>query len=129
MVVHLPAPSAQLPEGQYYRLVKSDPTTAGDFESMFEQNPVRVQKNFPNQLCSAMGLSLLKDIEDARQITQIIPQLGTLIARLEIGPEHGLIAPTPSYQSPSHHTWWQLQGFISSSLAIEVLPDSKNERS
>jgi hypothetical protein len=55
------------------------------------------------------GLSVFRDISDARHVTELFPKLGKLIFRGELAPEHGKIKPTPAKTRPSHVTWWPFE--------------------
>ena len=104
-----PPAEAAPADGIYYRIVKNDPPELHDFMPLYHLNrglaDARIHSDRATQ-CETMGLSIFADASDAIQLANRISSLGNKIARLKLGPDAGVILPTPR-EGDSHHTWWQ----------------------
>lgn len=106
-----PADSADA-SGVFFRVVKQAPCSPDDFLTQGELGKAR--SACP---CLRAGLSLLVDIDSARNYMDKYPHLGELIASGAIGPEHGKIRVTGG----AHVTWWSYSGVIRHSLFAVVI--------
>ena len=87
-------------EGTVYRLVKNNPCEQNDFRSHRELGKL------PNaDPCLRCGLSVFRDIADAKHQHCAYPKLGNFIARANVNATHGRTKLTQG-QQPSHTTWW-----------------------
>ena len=86
-------------DGQVFRIVDHDPPIAQDFGTPFETN--RLANRPP---CLRCGLSVFREVRDARHQRHLFPNLGRLIAQGTLNVEHGKTKPTG--KQPTHTTWW-----------------------
>ena len=94
--------------GLAYRLTH-DPVELEDFLSLRERKP-EIRLPDPIQECRASGLSVFRDIEDARRLRRRVPHFRNkqnAIAVGQLSPEFGLMKAT---YSRSHCTWWVPNG-------------------
>ena len=101
-----PFKTAKEASGTVYYLVKNHPPTPEDFLSKRQKNP---NKRFPKdeKECQSCGISVYTEIGDILNLRQIYPDLGDLkVAVSNLTPKLGVIQPSPSNNSPSHHTLW-----------------------
>lgn len=116
-------PGAALPaDGVFYRIVNNDPTGLGDFVSQYRQNRRLADRNIRQgnaTQCETMGLSVFANKSDAVARARRYPGIGDRIARLTLAPYSGKIQPTPR-DGDSHHTWWLLEGYNPTGIAIVV---------
>lgn len=89
--------------GIVYRFVKHDPPDQRDFTTNYERQTDKIQTN---QLCSACGISVFRDLSDAPKMQRIIRHFQSYsVARGTITPDLGVIKHTPG-KIASHHDWW-----------------------
>jgi hypothetical protein len=87
--------------GEVFRIVKADPLSATDFRSYHEMG---IARGDPVLRC---GLSVFRLRSDAEHVSRMFPNLGKVIARATLRPEHGKVKQTGR---PSHTTWWPYVG-------------------
>ena len=100
-------------EGDYYRIVKTDPPTQGDYVSLYDLDRTRAERTVTNgqrTVCETMGLSVYASRDQAIQCARQYPKLGNQIARIALRPVAGRMLETGGYLD-SHHTWWKAVGF------------------
>ena len=110
-------PEAAVPaNGVVYRLVTNNPPTIRDFQPLRIKQPHR---NFKECECQACGLSVQREVGDARELMRRIPAFKERqVAQGNLNPKFGMIMPTPTRKSrgTSHHTWWLPEKIDPSSL-------------
>jgi hypothetical protein len=84
-----------------FRIVKADPLSGDDFRSYHE---MRIARGDPILRC---GLSVFRLRSDAEHVSRMFPNLGKVIARGTLQPEHG---KTKQTGRPTHTTWWPYVG-------------------
>ena len=98
-----PPSESQPADGVFYRYVNKNTITARDFVSHLERNLAQSY----DDICIAAGLSVYKDINDAKRLAQRVPAFRKKkLAKGNLTPEMGNSLPTPSQTAKSHHTWW-----------------------
>lgn len=102
---HCPPSDAEDASGMVYRVCKETPPSQRDFQSHQE-----LGKRSSGDPCMRYGLSVFRDLAEARHLTVLFPQLGSMVFRGELTPEQGKIKHTPAKQRPSHTTWWPYEG-------------------
>jgi len=83
-----------------------NPVHPRDFWSKRERNP---EKRFsdPVRECQANGLSIFRDIEDARRLRRRVSYFrNRAIAVGRLTPDLGVTKATPTVVRSSHCTWW-----------------------
>lgn len=95
-------------EGVVYRMTMSEPPQSGDFLSFFELGRPRPKK--PHDLCKYFGLSVYRDLKDARVHQRRFPGTGRFVSIGVLMPERGVEKLTPSPDRETHTTWWFFQG-------------------
>jgi hypothetical protein len=93
---------------EVFRLVRSNPPSAIDFESWAEVHPKKWMGN-----CKASGLSVFTAKADVLRLGRRVPGLSVvedLIASASLVPQAGKLMHTPR-NGNSHHTWWAPDGF------------------
>lgn len=104
-----------------YRLVEGSSPTARDFQPTIVESPHRPFP--PDNLCMTCGVSVFKDLADARrQREKYKPLREKKIARGTVMPADGSVLETGK---PTHVTWW-LQTTTPHARFGEVLPDVTN---
>ncbi len=99
-----PPDDADDAHGMVFRLVDGDDPTLDDFQSWYERNP---RRSWGDALCRACGLSVLRDLDDAKALRRRIPSLKTKrIAAADLQPTMGKVQQTSSKHASTHHTWW-----------------------
>lgn len=83
--------------GEFFRVVKSDPCSEEDFRTQGELG--KAPGACP---CLRAGLSLLGDYDSARHYRDKYPYLGHMIASGTLDPRHGKTRPG----GKGHVTWW-----------------------
>jgi hypothetical protein len=78
---HCPPPDAPEAEGEVFRIVSTNPPTAGDFRSYFDLG-LRPRAD----ACRRRGLSLLRDLDEAIRSARLYPGLGNFIASAHLHP-------------------------------------------
>lgn len=89
-----------------FRLVCNNPPTREDFLSWQEAKP---ERDFGNKQCSASGVSLLTDYDEAVTLADIAwarRQPKKIIAAGTTTPTCGVVKHTPSSSRTSHITYW-----------------------
>ena len=117
-----PPNDATEPCGEYWRIVKHDPPSPQDFEPLCIANPRRQYSDDLNDRygasprCLASGVSLLKTIEEARNVARAIPAKRTgMLAKGTLEPDMGRLKHTPTNKNKGHHTLWLWDGVDPSS--------------
>ena len=87
--------------GVVYRVCSQNPPSQRDFQSHQE-----LGKQSSGDPCMRCGLSVFRDLAEARHLTVLFPKLGSMVFRGELKPEQGKVKHTPARQRPSHTTWW-----------------------
>lgn len=91
--------------GTVYRFINGRSPADVDFLSHYERKPDR---DWGNDTCKAMGLSVLRSIEDCQTMRAGVPALRKKrIAVASINGSAGVIASTPSHACEGHKTWWR----------------------
>ncbi len=90
---------------EVFRLVRTNPPTPDDFQSLRAEKPNAV---FRVSECQARGLSVFADRRDSEKALKLPRLRGRLICRLRLEAGAGRIQQTGR---PSHHTWWPLADF------------------
>ena len=99
-----PPPDAEPAQGSYFRVTTGNPPSAKDFKTYAELAKV------PNASpCLRVGLSLLKNIDDAIHQTRLFPKTGRFVFSANLEPQHGKCKPTKG-SLPTHTTWWAFEG-------------------
>jgi hypothetical protein len=93
--------------GEAFRIVKADPPAGADFLSYHEMGIVR------GDPIRRYGLSIFRVRADAEHASRAFPNLGHVIARAVLRPEHG---KTKQTGRPSHTTWWPAEGIDRAAL-------------
>ena len=109
-----PPGEASTANGNFYRVVKTDPPQPTDFRSVYEIDPRRARKIVAEghkTKCETMGLSVYANLSDAAGCVRKFRRLGEKIVRLSLTPDSGLEIHSPSREFESHHTWWKPEGF------------------
>ena len=106
-----PPDDAEDANGEVFRIVKSDPPTAADFQSYHEMGMAR---GYP---CRRCGLSVFRSRSDAEHASRAFRNLGKVITEGMLLPEHG---KTKQTGRPSHTTWWPYEGVHRVSLFVVV---------
>ena len=99
-----PPADAEDAYGTVYRVCREDPPAKSDFQSHAE-----LGKKSGGNNCMRHGLSVFRDLTEARHLTRIFPKLGSLVFRGELTADHGKVRQTPAKTRPSHTTWWPYQ--------------------
>lgn len=102
-----PPSDAQVAEGIAYRLTHN-PFHPQDFQTKREMHP---EKRFPDPTreCLANGLSIFRDIEDAKGLRRRVPYFRNEVNAIAVGhlsPEMGVTKATRFGSHSSHCTWW-----------------------
>ncbi len=113
-----PPPDAEEASGDVYRIVRDDPPASADFATHWETG--RLPKAPP---CLRLGLSVFRDVREARHQRCLFPKLGSMIARASLTSDHGLTKLTHGSQ-PTHTTWWAYEGVHRASLFAVVEEES-----
>ncbi len=100
--------------GEVYRIVKNNPVQWTDMQSHYELG--RLPKA---DACLRCGLSVFQLLEDAIHQQQLMPRLGSYIAKGQLSLSHGKAVLTPG-QQPTHTTWWPYEQ-VERELLFEVL--------
>jgi len=106
-----PPDDAEDAHGEVFRVVKTDPPAAADFLSYHEMG---ITRGDPIRRC---GLSVFRVRADAEHASRAFPNLGNVIARAVLAPEHGKVKQTGR---PSHTTWWPAEGVDRAALFTVV---------
>ena len=115
---------AQPANGGYYRIVKSNPPRGEDFVPPYHENRTLAEKRMAagtENLCYALGLSVFSELTHAIQTAEVWPQIGTMIALVELTQKSGKIVRSPSAYD-SHHTWWLPVDCTPAAMATVVHP-------
>jgi hypothetical protein len=104
-----PPDEAEDANGTVYRITRNDPPIAEDFLSLNELGR-RLRHPTASALCRQRGLSVFRNLEDARHHLEAFPALGQYIATGELMPTLGKTLPTPTSERPTHTTWWCYEG-------------------
>ena len=115
-----PPDAASAPEGDYYRIVRTNPPTELDFRSHRELDTL--PKAPP---CLRAGLSTFRTVEDAERMVQLFPVLGSHIARGALDASYGLAMLTPGRQ-PTHSTVWPYEGVDRLAPFRDVVPATRS---
>jgi hypothetical protein len=99
-----PPQDAAPADGVVYRITKNNPPTPEDFLSFYEEGK-QLRGNSPVAQCRSRGLSVYREIEDARHQLAALPALGDHIAEGVLTEQHGVTKLTPT-KRPTHTTWW-----------------------
>ena len=118
MAERLPTSDAEEASGGVYRIVRDDSPAAADFATHWETG--RLPKA-PS--CLRRGLSVFRDVREARHQRCLFPKLGGLIARAMLTSDHGLTKLTHG-SLPTHTTWWAYEGVHRASLFAVVDEES-----
>jgi hypothetical protein len=84
------------------------PTFDGASFKTFEELGIQVGVG---KTCQSRGLSVFRDIRDAKHYAERHPASGKFIARAELNATDGHLKPTPSGGN-SHNTWWCFETVI-----------------
>lgn len=96
-----PPDSAPLASGSAYRLVRSNPPAAADFQSYAE----RGVKPDDGDECKACALSVYRGLDDILALRRTAK--GFRRRSIAEGPlSVGSLAHTPSTPTSTHHSWW-----------------------
>lgn len=100
-------------QGEFFRLVPTEPFTEEDFESHVEKFlKGQLKQRFWNDECTASGLSLLATRDGAEATRNAVgPLRGHIITQGRID-QSGLVKKTSSKTASCHHTWWRPNGDI-----------------
>jgi hypothetical protein len=112
--VNCPPAEAFIANGNFYRVVKTNPPQPTDFRSVYEIYPERARKAVEEghqTKCETMGLSVYTDLCDAVACARKFRRLGKNIVRLSLTPDSGMEIHSQSRNYESHHTWWKPEGF------------------
>ncbi len=90
--------------GDVFRIVKHEPPKAEDLATHMETG--RLPKA---PACLRCGLSVFIEIRDAIHQRQLLPKLGSFVAKATLAAQHGKTRLTEGRQ-PSHTTWWAYEG-------------------
>ena len=93
---------------QVYRLVRTNPPTGADFDSLRARNPSKRPFPEPELECRACGVSVHGSREAADKTRKLSGLGDRLICRVQLGPCAGRIERNGS---PGHYTWWPLAAF------------------
>jgi hypothetical protein len=115
--------------GTHFRLVRAIPPTVDDFATHHERG-VR-----GGDSCEGRGLSIYALQADAANTYRHFARkhgtkgtnIGHLVAKLELKPDHGRLKPTPrSSHCDSHHTWWPYEKCERLTCFKEVAEDASD---
>ena len=99
-----------------FRLVRTDPPTAGDFESQRAEKPSHQFSGISE--CQARGLSVFAKRKDLDRVLKLPHLRGRFLCSVRLGAGAGRIQQTGQL---SHHTWWPLAEFdILGQCAVEA---------
>ena len=96
-----PPHDAEATVGLYFRVGKNNPPIREDFQSQAELN-----RAFGADPCKREGLSMLRNLTDAKHLIRVNQRLGSVIYQGELNTTHGRSKLTSSQTSPTHTTWW-----------------------
>lgn len=99
-----PPPDAQPAQGSFFRVTKGNPPYTDDFKSYAE-----LGKAPYSPPCLRVGLSLLKNLDDAIHQIKLFPKTGKFVFNADLEPQHGKCKQTKG-TLPSHTTWWPFEG-------------------
>ena len=107
--------------GPICRLIEADTPASADFINHIVLYPKRKWK--AHELCSAHGLSVTLNVEDAKRIRRRVGRLGN--CRIAVGildGTQGKVAQTGVHTE--HHTWWpeDTTQFLEVFASSEVIP-------
>jgi hypothetical protein len=105
-----PPADAEDAAGEVFRVVKNDPASDGDLATHRETGKL---PNAP--ACLRCGLSVFRNAGEAIHQRELLPKLGSLIAKATLQPIHGKCKLTAGRQ-PTHTTWWPYVGVNRTSL-------------
>ncbi|MBE0508900.1 MAG: hypothetical protein IBX50_19625 [Marinospirillum sp.] len=100
-----PPIEAEDADGVVYRVCSQNPPSQRDFQSHEE-----LGKRSSGDPCMRRGLSVFRDLAEARHLTVLFPKLGSKVFRGDLSQEQGKVKHTPARQRPSHTTWWPYEG-------------------
>ena len=118
-----PPDDASYAWGTVYRIVKSNPLSADDFRTWFEEG----KAPRPGKECDSHGLSVFREVDHAVSYSERYPYLGELIAQASLSEQHGKIAPTPRVfegVTYTHETWWPYQN-LERHVLFEVVSEEE----
>jgi hypothetical protein len=92
-----PPEDAEDANGEVFRLAKTDPPTAADFQSFHE---LGITRGDPILRC---GLSVFRIASDAEHASRKFRNLGKILAKAMLEAAHG---KTKQTGKPTHTTWW-----------------------
>lgn len=94
-------------EESVFRLVRSNPPNASDFQSQRQKRPSASFSGVDE--CTTRGLSVYGSIADAKE-NLLLPKFrnGHFLCRLKLASGAGRIKQT---FKPSHHTWWPYKAY------------------
>lgn len=125
-----PPADAANPSGErFFRLVSSNPPNADDFRSLTE-----LGRPSPKEPCKSCGLSIHREPGDAaaqfltiaRRYGLSGTRVGRFVAQIELCARDGVVQPTESRVSPSHHTWWPYEDADRRGTFRKVVEDAGN---
>ncbi|MBF0437279.1 MAG: hypothetical protein HQL77_18205 [Magnetococcales bacterium] len=106
-----PPGKSRLPQNEsVYRVVKKDPPSNKDFQSMAELGKMPTADP-----CLRVGVSVLKTWAGAEHHRKLFPS-GKFIACAMLKVDDGRVLDTPTEKFPEHVTWWPPQGLKRESL-------------
>ena len=105
--------------GVVYRITEHNPPEASDFLTYHEEGKDLRDPN-PTAVCRSHGISVYRNVEDARHRKSLLPGVTLYIAAGTLTAEHGRMMPTGK---PTHMTWWCYDG-VCRHCGFVVLPES-----
>ena len=105
-----------------YRVTKTNPATARDFQSQAELG----RQRSANQ-CLRVGISVFGSFRDVSHCQRVFPKLGRFIAQAALKPRHGKMQTTPSQMFPAHMTWWPYEN-VNRSEPFSVITSVEEEQ-
>jgi hypothetical protein len=105
----------------YYYCYTIPPTNA-DFKPLAATGGARPFRS-PEELCQASGISLFRDLKDARGLRAVPKFREMVLVELRIEPTDGVTKPTPNRDRPSHHTFWAYRANKVRETVRPVMPD------
>lgn len=101
-----PPREAKDAEGEFFRIVKSNPPTTECFQSMFETNPKRTKKFKNLELKCTYGLSIYSEEQAVVNAFEKFPEGASdcFVAKGTVSPADGKMMKT--FLDPAHYTLW-----------------------
>ena len=101
-----PPNDARPTSGTVYYLVRNNPPKEEDFKPLLKKRPNSLNGESEHIRCRGHGLSVLRDIDDAKNLKKSSGFRDAMIAVCELTSKYGVVKKTPSNKRRSHQTLW-----------------------